>query len=211
MKSKSRYLGLRRTASREALLGAAEELFGSQAFASVSIDEIVERAGVAKGTFYNHFSGKEDIGQVLAVGVREDVRRRIGSLKQVSDDPAMQLAIAVTAFLDLARTNPRRANILANLIVDATNVKAGMNRGLRQTLKAGMVSGRLVCGSEQAALLTVLGIVSGGIRHIVEHPKQNSEALIVELVVHVLASFGIAHDEAEFDIARPATRIVFGE
>ena len=46
-----RYRGLRRTANRDALLGAAEELFGIRGFGNVSIDEITARAGVAKGTF----------------------------------------------------------------------------------------------------------------------------------------------------------------
>lgn len=209
MKPKSRYLGLRRTANREALLGAAEELFGSQVFDSVSIDEIVERAGVAKGTFYNHFESKEDIGQVLAAAIREDVRQRIARLKRGNDDPAMQLAIAVSAFLDLARISPHRATILAQLIADATNAKAGMNRGLRQTLKSGIGSGRFKCSSEEAALVTVLGVVAIGIRHIVEQRKQPADGFIVELVVQVLASLGIAHAEADLQIARPATQLVF--
>ncbi len=46
---------------REALLNTAFDLFTSQGITSTSISNIVERAGVAKGTFYLYFKDKYDL------------------------------------------------------------------------------------------------------------------------------------------------------
>ncbi len=49
-----------------AILKAASELFGRQGFSATSMDEIALKAGVARQTIYNHFSGKDQVFQALA-------------------------------------------------------------------------------------------------------------------------------------------------
>jgi AcrR family transcriptional regulator len=46
---------------REDLMNAAERLFLDQGVASTTIEQITAAAGVAKGSFYLHFSSKEDV------------------------------------------------------------------------------------------------------------------------------------------------------
>ncbi|MGW7082781.1 TetR/AcrR family transcriptional regulator [Streptomyces sp. NPDC054871] len=46
---------------RERLYSAAVELFVQKGYDHTSIDEIAERADVARGTFFNYFQRKEDI------------------------------------------------------------------------------------------------------------------------------------------------------
>ena len=50
--------------NRAALLAAAHEVFAHEG-ADASIDEIVRRAGFAKGTFFRHFATKESLIQAL--------------------------------------------------------------------------------------------------------------------------------------------------
>lgn len=50
---------------REALLESAYMLFTTKGFAKTSISDIVENAGVAKGTFYLYFHSKYDIRNKL--------------------------------------------------------------------------------------------------------------------------------------------------
>lgn len=44
---------------------AAKELFKKQGYESVSVDSIVEAAGVSKGTFYVHFESKDALAVLL--------------------------------------------------------------------------------------------------------------------------------------------------
>lgn len=206
-----RYRGLRRTANRTALLQAAEELFGARPFAAVSVDDIVARAGVAKGTFYNHFADKEDLAANLALAIRHAVRDRIGAIKTQSADPAMHLAIAVTLFLDLALVQPNRALILVNLLTGATDTAAAMNSPLRATLETGQAQGRFRIDNVEIALLAVLGIVSVAIRSIVDQRLKYYRPPIIEFVMHTLAAVNFTRPEKQLEIATAAADIVFAE
>jgi len=46
---------------RERILAAALEIFATQGFSNTTVQEIAERAGVGKGTFYTYFPTKEDV------------------------------------------------------------------------------------------------------------------------------------------------------
>ncbi|MFD2654435.1 TetR/AcrR family transcriptional regulator [Brucella rhizosphaerae] len=46
---------------RSELMAAAETIFLEKGFAATSVDEIVRKADVAKGTFYLHFRSKDDM------------------------------------------------------------------------------------------------------------------------------------------------------
>lgn len=81
----------RKKQKREALLGAAYDLFTSQGIFDTSISDIVKKAEMAKGTFYLYFKDKFDIrtalitekaGKLFSV-VREKMRdKRADSLEE---------------------------------------------------------------------------------------------------------------------------------
>jgi AcrR family transcriptional regulator len=47
--------------ARERILGTAYELFSHRGIHDVGVDELVERAGIAKATLYKHFRSKDDL------------------------------------------------------------------------------------------------------------------------------------------------------
>jgi AcrR family transcriptional regulator len=47
--------------ARQRILDSAYELFSRRAIRDVGIDEVIERAGVAKATLYRHFPSKDDL------------------------------------------------------------------------------------------------------------------------------------------------------
>lgn len=57
---------------RERLIETAYELFSRRGVRAVGVDELVERAGVAKATLYRHFPSKDDL--VLAFLERREKR-----------------------------------------------------------------------------------------------------------------------------------------
>ena len=58
-------MSTRSDATKRKLFDAAMELIGERGFTDASVDEIVERAGVAKGTVYYHFAGKAELVEAL--------------------------------------------------------------------------------------------------------------------------------------------------
>jgi AcrR family transcriptional regulator len=47
---------------REELVDIASALFYSQGYGATGIKQIIDEAGIAKGTFYSHFTSKEEVG-----------------------------------------------------------------------------------------------------------------------------------------------------
>lgn len=52
--------------SRELLLEAATELIRTKGYTSTTVDDLCEKAGVSKGTFFHNFSSKEDLAVAAA-------------------------------------------------------------------------------------------------------------------------------------------------
>lgn len=70
METAPRSLKEKQRQEREALiLQVAEEVLMEKGYYETSIDEIASRVGIAKGTVYLHFPGKEDL--VIAIFLRE--------------------------------------------------------------------------------------------------------------------------------------------
>jgi AcrR family transcriptional regulator len=49
------------TGARERILDSAYELFSRRGIRAVGVDEVIERAAVAKATLYRHFASKDDL------------------------------------------------------------------------------------------------------------------------------------------------------
>lgn len=64
-------------ATRQKLLAAAEEIFGTKGYYHTSIVDITLKAGVAQGTFYVYFPGKQDIFEELVRELSHNLRREI--------------------------------------------------------------------------------------------------------------------------------------
>lgn len=61
MKSERMAAGRPRASSRATIEDAAAELFLEQSYDGTTIDEITQRAGVSRATFFNYFSSKSDL------------------------------------------------------------------------------------------------------------------------------------------------------
>ena len=58
--------------ARERILGTAYDLFSQRGIRGVGVDEVIERAGVAKATLYRHFRSKDE----LVLGFLEEREQR---------------------------------------------------------------------------------------------------------------------------------------
>ena len=63
--SKSNKRAAQSAARRDAILEAALDEFSARGFAAARLDDVAQRAGVAKGTIYVHFRDKEELFQEL--------------------------------------------------------------------------------------------------------------------------------------------------
>lgn len=85
--------------TRTAILDSAEGLILEQGFAGSSIEDIITRAGITKGTFFYHFDSKADLAYALvkrfAASDRENLRETMARATALSRDPLQQLLIFI--------------------------------------------------------------------------------------------------------------------
>ena len=66
--------GTKGARTRERLLRAAEQVFGELGYHDASVAKITELAGVAQGTFYRYFDGKQAVFEELVADLSRRVR-----------------------------------------------------------------------------------------------------------------------------------------
>lgn len=68
---------VRRSAARERLLATASRLFYAEGIRAVGIDRVMAEADVARGTFYRHFDGKDDLVRRYLESTDQGIRARV--------------------------------------------------------------------------------------------------------------------------------------
>lgn len=97
-------------ATRQRLLGAARELIEEGGYGSASVAAIADRAGVAAGTVYRHFTSKEElflkVFRDVCEGEEEAMRAAANSAGPGAVD---RIEAVLTTFARRALRNPRLA------------------------------------------------------------------------------------------------------
>jgi AcrR family transcriptional regulator len=90
----------KRPSARERLLAAADELFYRDGVHSTGIDAVIEKAGVAKGSLYYIFGGKDELVAAYLRGRHEAFRQSVETAQAGIDDPAEKILAIFDALGD---------------------------------------------------------------------------------------------------------------
>jgi AcrR family transcriptional regulator len=105
-------------ATRGHLIAVARQRFTEQGYAATSIEDIVQRAGVAKGALYHHFSGKDALFRAVYEAVLADVVSAVMAAASAVQEPWASVRAGLSAFLDACLDPPfRRIVILESVSV----------------------------------------------------------------------------------------------
>ena len=113
-------------ATHELLVAIAREQFTDRGFAATSIEDIVQRAGVAKGALYHHFKGKDALFRAVYEAVQADVVSAVMAAALAEEEPWAAVRAGLSAFLD-ACLDPefRRIVVLESVSVLQPEVREG--------------------------------------------------------------------------------------
>lgn len=116
--------------TRQALLDAACEEFGSKGFYNASISSITRRAGVAQGTFYLYYRSKEEILRALVQHMNRSMRRAQSEAVQEADDRISAEIQGFRHFMQFAL----RHRSLYRVVMESQFVDPQIHRDYYQTL-----------------------------------------------------------------------------
>jgi len=195
--------------TRQAMLIAAQGLLAQRPIDALSVDDIVQAAGVAKGSFYNHFEDKQEIAAVIQDDIRRQIEAAIGQANDGVSDPAVRAARAMAVYVDYILALPQRASVMARVSHGLASMDNPLNRGVMQDVAAGLQSGRFVAPSVEAGALFVIGSCSMALMHAIENPNPPWVKMIAQqLGSLMLRGLGVPMAESEALLAAALHELV---
>jgi AcrR family transcriptional regulator len=110
----------KRPSARERLLAASDVLFYRDGVHSTGIDAVIEKAGVAKGSLYYIFGGKDELIAAYLRGRHESWRKQVEELQSTVDDPAEKILAIFDVIGDYAALPEYRGCAFANASAEAS-------------------------------------------------------------------------------------------
>ena len=197
---------------RAALISAGADLLGQYPIDAITINQIVETAGVAKGSFYNHFADKESLAATVSTAIREEVEQKIRDSNRNVTDPAYRMARGICLHLRLAVIQPKRAAIMLRIAELATSGDYALNRHIQGDIEDGIATGRYHRGCEDAGIIVVMGTTMALMLRIIEQglDVEQTIELTAKTLSLVLGGFGLQAEEALRIVTDSARDIIDG-
>ncbi len=183
----------KRELTRHILVAAAEQLVASHGLDAISIDEITEAADVAKGTFYTHFTGKDDLALAIGNRTRFELEDMVAHRNQGIHDAAERLANGLSIAFVFAISNPLRARALLRLQPRFVDPDESINAGVRSDIALGLSSKRFWARSLSAAVVTTLGAAMSAIMRLTDRNRRVSQPFefSADIIATVLVALGL--------------------
>jgi AcrR family transcriptional regulator len=140
---------------RKELLNAATAVFALKGYWAASISDIIEAAGVARGSFYRYFQSKQQIFVAIVDQFREEEKLLVQQLDALSalpqkDDFQKRVRIGIRSWLEFYYKNLEAAKIVvqdANMIDPAA---ARKREDLRRSVRTALA--RMILNRQQSGL-----------------------------------------------------------
>jgi AcrR family transcriptional regulator len=192
-------LSARAARTRSALLSAGIELLVERPADAIAIDDFVATAGVAKGSFFNHFADKREFAGAVAKEIRLEVEIWVGRVNEGVSDPLERLAGGMIAAVGYGLAHPQRTAVLARsfngMSLDGHPINAGLLQDLRDAVAAGLID----LPSEQAGVLYWLGACQNVMGNIVESRSDEAAAQMLLLTMLRMALRGLGAGPTRID------------
>jgi AcrR family transcriptional regulator len=198
----------RRLKTRAALLRAGADLLAQRPIDAIPVNDIVAAAGVAKGSFFNHFQDKDAFAAAIAADIRREVETRVAAANAHTSDAAMRMARANCVFVQFALCDSKRAKIMLRGFDWATATDHPLNRGLQADIAAGVASGRFGERAAGSGALYIIGLCRILMASVANDHMTMVEARRLTREMLLLALTGLGVEEAE---ARGMVAAAIGE
>ncbi|MCX2715988.1 TetR/AcrR family transcriptional regulator [Mycolicibacterium sp. J2] len=192
----------RKQRTRAALIKAAQA-FIAEGKLNVPILEITQAADVGMGSFYNHFTSKEELFDAAVIDTLDAHGALLDELTAAIDDPAETFACSFRLTGRLFRSRPREAQILLNNGPSLISSDRGVAPRARRDIVAGIEAGRFTIEDPELALAIAGGVLMGVGILVRDHPDRDDGATADLATENLLRVFGLPVDEARAMCRKP--------
>lgn len=145
----------RGSATREKLLTAARELFATRGYHATTTALLADRTGIAEGTIYRHYEGKDALYSAVCRGVWERFESLALDPASASEPAQARLAATARRFIAEAAKNPSSVRLhdrpveATALDEQARRARERLREALTQLIAAGKQEGSIRAGTAE--------------------------------------------------------------
>jgi AcrR family transcriptional regulator len=187
-----------RESTRQAILDAAELVYGEHGFAGGRLERIARQAGVAVGTLYNHFSDRDALVRALLDAKRAELLRRVDAgIGAAGREFAPQLNALVGSIFEhfsehrrlfalLTQTEPgRRSAGAAALALRKSPFQTALAQRATRVIALGQRQRRIAKEDPRLLAGLVVGMLRATILDQLERPRALPSSVLTEKLVRV--------------------------
>jgi AcrR family transcriptional regulator len=176
---------------------AALRLFALHGSDRVSVRDLAEAAGVARGTIYNNVGSVDTLFVEIAAQLAAEMHERIRLAFGTTEDPAQRLATGIRLLLRRAHDEPHWGRFMCRFGQTASQLREVWYGQPMKDLVAGVESGRYNIAKEQ--LITAAAMIGGGVLGaslLVQEGYRGWREASIDAAELILRALGISATEA---------------
>lgn len=186
------------TAAQRRLQRVAMELFAERGVTRITVSELAQAAGIARGTIYNNLRDVDGLFSEVAAQLADEMIQLTASASATQEDPARRLADGIRHFVKRAHEDPLWGRFVCRFALSTESLHKMWSGQPVMDLHAGLEQGRFAFRQEQIASVVSLiaGAVLGAITLVLDGRKTWRDAG-TDAAEFVLAAIGVPREEAQ--------------
>lgn len=192
-------ISTRAARTRAALISAGFDLVAEKPIDAIPIDEVVAKAGVAKGSFFNHFADKQTFAEAIATDVRLELEEWVARANSGISDPVERIAGGMRVGAAFALSQPKRTAVLLRSHGNPTARGHPLNRGLVADFEAACAQGQLRPEARESGVLYWLGLCQVLMINLLERQfgKTEADRRVADMIILGLTGLGVAEEHIQ--------------
>src|SRR5690625_3686108 len=179
----------RKQRTRAALIQSARALIAAGKL-NAPVLEITQAADVGMGSFYNHFTSKEELFEAAVADVLDSHGAFLDRLTASIEDPAETFACSFRLTGRLFRSRPQESQILLSGGLDLLSADRGLAPRALRDIKTAAAAGRFRVDDPQLALAVAAGALFGLGKLLQDEPERDDAQAADKITEDVLRVFG---------------------
>lgn len=185
------------TAAQRRLQRVAMELFAERGVTRITVSELAQAAGIARGTIYNNLRDVDSLFSEVATQLADEMIELTANASATQEDSAQRLADGIRQFVKRAHEDPLWGRFVCRFALSTESLQKMWSGQPVKDLHAGLEKGRFAFRQDQIASVVSLiaGAVLGAITLVLDGRKTWRDAGS-DAAEFVLTAIGVPREEA---------------
>ena len=190
----------KRARTRSTLIDSAIDVFSEKGIEEASIHEITATAGLANGTFYNHFKDKDELAVASADAIALEIAKQLDVRMSELELGVSRVVVASWAFLRLALSAKAWAWVLLEQYQRHPTAEAGAFRYMQADVARAVAQRKLAVTVDEFLLEQIAALMMATLRRLLKVGPQTD--LLARTCENILRLLGLTPVQAKREVER---------